>query len=172
MSGAGATGASGRTALVVIVAFAGLLVTVGVVVLTGSSDDSDATSAAAPGACIKAWNEDEAAVGTGYHVAGFHGYTRAWVLYLDEGGDEATAEDGECAVVFPSDQLDAEPEFAVTIKTSDGWLPLYASRNSPVSREHFGGRSPVGAARIAELQRDALSAANAALLPDGSLSQP
>jgi hypothetical protein len=170
VTGPGATGASRRTALAVIVGLAGLLTTVTAVVLAGSSDEPEA--AAAPAECLDAWNGDEGAMGVGAHVASSHGYTSAWVLYLDETGDEASASDGECAVVFPAAELDPEPEFAVTLNTTDGWLPLYASPRVPASRKHFEGESPVSRARIAELQSDAISATNASVLPDGTLSAP
>jgi hypothetical protein len=166
------TGGSRARLVAACVGLALLSAIVLAVVFTSSSSEDNGSGAEAPGECLDAWNGDEVAVGTGSHSAGVHGYESAWVLYMSEEGEPASAEDGACAVVFASPTLDVEPEFAVTIETEKGWLPLYASRNVPAARRYFGGQSPVSRARIGELQEEALTATNAALLPDGTLATP
>jgi hypothetical protein len=142
------------------------------IVVASSSSENGGGGEPAPAECLDAWNGDEGAVGTGSHAAAVHGYDSARVLYMTEEGEPASAEGGACAVVLASPTPDVEPEFAVTIETEKGWLPLYASRNVPAARRYFGGRSPVSRDRIGELQSEAMGAINATLLPDGTLATP
>jgi hypothetical protein len=120
------------------------------------SSDEESASAAAPGECIDSWNRDEAALGIGSHVVSLHGYTSAWVLQLGEDLERNPTEGGRCAVVFPASQLDPEPEFAATVEEGRSWKPLSGAGASE--------------AELGELQREAMSATNATLLPDGTLS--
>jgi hypothetical protein len=137
-------------ALVVVLALVG-------VVLATRSSDGGSTAAEAPTRCVQSWNEDPDALGIGSHSAGLHGYARAWVVFLDDSGEPAGEDDGTCAVVFPSEQLDVEPEFAVTLETDEGWRSLALERPD------------VGEEQLAALQREGIELANADLLPDGSL---
>jgi hypothetical protein len=163
--------AGARARLVAAGVGVSLLAAIVIAVVVFSSGEGEGVEGA-PADCVESWNTGEGAATAGSHAASLHGATSAWVVYLSERGEKASAADGMCAVIFPSPQPDPEPEFGVTVETSEGWLPLFASRRAPVSREYFGGRSPVSLDRIGELQREAMSATNATLLPDGTLSQP
>jgi hypothetical protein len=132
-----------------------LALVVGGVFLLGGSGGDDA-AAAAPSRCVTAWNDDSLSRGTGSHAASAHGYTRAWVVYLDEEFEPSSADAGSCVVVFPAQRPDPEPYFAATILDGKRWRPL--SRASEISDERLG-----------ELQREAISFGNAQLLTDGSL---
>ena len=149
-----AGGSAGRR-LALAVALVMLLVVVGVVVLAGSGG-GDAI-AKAPTECLKSWNADSGARGTGGHAAASHGYGEAWVLYLGEDLEPNPEDGGSCTVVFPSPQPDPEPQFAGAVLVGKRWRPL--NRATEISTEQIG-----------ELQHQALSAANANLFPDGSIA--
>jgi hypothetical protein len=141
----------------VVLALALFSLTVGVVVVAGSlgGEPNDETT---PAECVQAWNRDEVALGTGAHGAGLHGYTRAWVLHLDEDA-QPDPESGRCAVVFAAPRPDPEIQFGATILVGGRWQPL--SERPGISPEVVG-----------QLQRAGLENSNATLLPDGSLAQP
>ena len=144
-------------ALIAIGALAGFGVLIaGILVLGGASDDPHA--AAAPAECVELWNGDEQALSTGAHNASAHGYSRVRVAYADASATELSdspVEGGGCIVIFAAQALDPEPEAAAEIHLEGGWTPL-STRAEPD--------------RLAELQSDALSSANAGLSADGRVT--
>jgi hypothetical protein len=143
-------------ALIAIGAFAAFGILIGVIVLAGGGDGSDV--AAAPEECVEAWNGDPHAVSTGVHNFDSHGYASVQVAYANEDGTEVAStpvEGGGCVVVFAAQALDPEPVAAAEINLAQRWLPL--SQGADLDR-------------LAELQREATSAANAQLSEDGRLT--
>lgn len=130
---------------------------VAIVVLAGG-DESPAAAAPPPG-CIEEWNGDRAAQAYGAHNFAGHGYSQAHVLLLDPTAEAAASaeEGGRCAVVFPAGSLDPEPIAAAQTFVNGRWVPLSSAG--------------VEEARLAELQADAVSAVNARLLADGTLTE-
>ncbi len=128
----------------------------GILVLGGGGDEPEVT--AAPAECVELWNADPRALSTGTHNAAAHGYSRAQVAYADGSAtelSESPVEGGGCIVVFPAQALDPEPEAAAEIHLDGSWTPM-------VTRAQLD--------RLAELQSDALGAANAELGTDGRLT--
>jgi hypothetical protein len=148
--------AAKRARLIAVGVAVALLSAIVVAVVAFSSSGEDGGVGAAPAECIDSWNADESTLGIGSHVASLHGYTSAWVLRLGEDLERDPDSGGRCTVVFPASQLDPEPEFAATVQEGRSWEPL----------------SGLGAseAELGELQREAMTAANAAVLPDGTLT--
>jgi hypothetical protein len=144
-------------ALIAIGALAGFAALIGaILVLGGGSDDPDA--AAAPADCVELWNGDRQVLTTGIHNASAHGYSRVQVAYADGSATEisdAPVEGGGCIVVFAAQALDPEPQAAAEIHLEGAWTPMSTS---------------VELDRLAELQSDALGAANAELGTDGRLT--
>lgn len=137
------------------IAVAGLLllaVLVGVVL--AASGSSGRHIRAAPALCVSRWNEDPRALASGYHNFHSHRYAQAEVVRLGRSGNPSHR--GVCAVVFPSANLDPERFAAVKVYLRGQWKALSAT----------GGVSEV---RLAELQVEAVTGANAALRADGSL---
>jgi hypothetical protein len=114
---------------------------------------------AADTACIKAWNADEAALAYGRHNFTFHLYEGALVTHLDADGDEvdAGAPGALCAVIFPSEALDAEPFAAGQVLRGGNWMPI-----SSLDR--------VQLTRVAELQVLAAGQPNTTLDVEGALA--
>jgi hypothetical protein len=132
-----------------------LALVLGGVLLLGASG-SDDPSAEAAERCVAAWNRDAFSRGSGSHAASVHGYSRAWVVYLDDEFEPGAEKAGSCAVVFPAARPDPEPYFAAAILVDGRWRPL--SRVTEISDE-----------RLADLQREAISFGNTQLLPNGTL---
>lgn len=128
---------------------------IGVVVLSGSSESSPPTPP--PSGCLARWNEDPASLRYGRHNYIGHRYTSAQVRRLSVSGEDPRSGEGNCAVVFPAPTLDSEPFFAGQLATGDRWTPIAKLPTIPD-------------VRLAELQVEAQSAANASLHPDGTLS--
>jgi hypothetical protein len=149
--------AAKRARLIAVGVAVALLSAIVIAVVAFSPSGEDGGVGAAPADCIASWNRDEAALGIGSHVASLHGYTSAWVLRLGEDLERNPAAGGRCAVVFPASQLDPEPEFAATVEEGRAWVSLSGSGASE--------------AELGELQREAMTATNAAVLPDGTLSR-
>ena len=155
------SGASSNTrarALIAIGALAGFGALIGgILVLGGTSDEPDA-AAAPPDECVELWNADQQALSTGVHNAAAHGYSRVQVAYSDESASELSespVEGGGCIVVFAAQALDPEPQAAAEINLDGGWSPMSTT---------------VEPGRLAELQSDALSEANASLGTDGRVT--
>jgi hypothetical protein len=130
-----------------------------VLVLTLSGGGEQATAAAAPPTCLKDWNRDDVALEAGRHNRAFHNYQEAQVGYLDptDGGEATIGEDpvdGLCTAVFPSAELDSEPEYAGFVLDGGRWASL---------------TEVIPAARVGLLQAVAQSGANAELTADGEL---
>jgi hypothetical protein len=127
------------------------------VVLVATGGEEAPPAEPAPTACLEAWNEDEQARSDGRHASGFHGYSRTQVAYLSREGEvlgPEPAPGADCAVVFASNGLDSEPEFAVRVRGKEYWGGISATVARP---------------RLAALQAAAFDGANAELQPDGRL---
>jgi hypothetical protein len=135
--------------------FAGLVV----IVLAATGGGADPPAAApAPEACLEQWNEDEDALADGRHASAFHGYSRTQVAYVSEEGevlDDRPAAGAGCAVIFASNGLDSEPEFAVRVRRDGTWGGLH---------------TVLDASRLAALQAGAFDGANAQVQQDGRLT--
>ena len=143
-------------ALIAIVALAGFGVLIAVILLTGGSEGRTFTEA--PAECVERWNDDPHAVSNGVHNFNSHGYASVQVAYASVDGSEVASTPvtgGGCVVVFAAQALDPEPVAAAEINLSERWVPL-----STKTVEE----------RLAELQSDAISAANARLSADGRLT--
>jgi hypothetical protein len=132
-----------------------LAAVVAVVLLAGGDDDLD--EAPLELACVQAWNDDEAALAYGRHNFNFHDYDAARVIRLSV--PAATQLGGErtpCAVIFPSETLDPEPEAAGMAFLDGTWITLSSVGFDDLKR--------------AELQAKAADAPNAAIDEQGRLS--
>jgi len=128
-----------------------------VVVSTSGGEEADPV-AAAPAACLQGWNRDAIAREAGRHNRTFHRYEEAQAGYLSpEGRIVADEGAGACAVVFPRDALDPEPEYAGFTLSGGRWVAMGES---------------VEPAQLAVLQATALTAANAELTAEGELVAP
>jgi hypothetical protein len=144
-------------ALIAIGALAAFGVLVALILVLGGGDD-EREVAAAPEECVELWNADEKALSTGAHNSLAHDYTRVQVAYADADGAELSPEPidgGGCIVVFAAQALDPEPVAAAEINLDGTWTPM-SERADP--------------GRLAELQSDALAAANAELAADGTVT--
>ena len=109
-------------------------------------------------ACVEDWNDDEAALAYGRHNFNFHDYEAVRVVHLEvPAGAEVGGERNPCAVLFPSETLDPEPEAAGMAFLGGTWITL-----SSVGFDEI---------RRAELQAEAADAPNAAIDRQGSLSE-
>jgi hypothetical protein len=109
-------------------------------------------------ACVQDWNGDEAALAYGRHNFNFHDYEAARVIHMSvPRGAELGGEQSPCAVIFPSETLDPEPEAAGMVFLGGAWTTL-----SSVGFDEI---------RRAELQAEAADAPNAAIDRQGKLSE-
>ena len=139
--------AAGAAALLVVIV-------IGALVLGGGDDE---TATPVPAECVSAWNGDDAATTYGRHNFNFHRYEGALVTYLTESAVEVgSAEEGLCAVIFPSQVLDAEPIAAGQVMQAGQWLPISTLPNVELTR-------------VGELQVTAAGAPNARLDERGEL---
>lgn len=135
-----------------IVAFSALLIgVVAVVAISQGSGSMESADEPAPKACVQAWNVGEEELAYARHNRTFHDYEQARVVRDETLGDEPG---GSCIVVFPSDVLDPEPEYAGQVLRGDDWRPLIEELES---------------ARVDELQGQALASPNVVLAEDGRL---
>jgi len=144
-------------ALIAIGALTALAILV-VAILAVGGGAAPSAAAAAPPECVEEWNSSRDALSTGVHNRVSHRYSRVQVAYASEDGATVAAEPipgGGCVVIFAAQALDPEPASAAEIKIDDRWVPM-------------SGR--VGLGRLAQLQSDALGAANALLGSDGRVS--
>jgi len=157
-------GTSQRTRLAIVGAATLLLAAiVGIVVLTGSSDEP---AGPPTGTCFEAWNQDPLApIEDGQHAYTSHGYRETLVTRVDRSGqiiespdDDAAPDDPDarCAVIFASPQVDTEPDFGVRVFDQGRWTGLALSDELPLDE-------------ITELQADAVTDSNALLLAGGTL---
>jgi hypothetical protein len=139
-------------------ALGGFAVLIGIVLLATGGGDEPPPAEPAPTACIEKWNSDEAAVSDGRHASGFHGYSRTQVAYLSAAGDlvgPSPAAGADCAVIFASNGLDSEPDYAVRALREGSW---------------GGVDTTVNLDRLGDLQAGAFDGANATLDAGGKLS--
>jgi hypothetical protein len=150
-AGAGARRRLAAAALVAAL-FGGLILAV-LLARSGSG------AGAAPAECVESWNRLDAATSIGRHSYTGHGYRQTQVRFLSDRGAEVSedAPEARCAVVFPAETLDPEPNAAAYVRRG-GWVSL--------------GELGVDTDRLAELQREAVTGSNAGLRPDGTLSGP
>jgi hypothetical protein len=136
-----------------------LFATVAVVALSSGGDGDDDDAVALDPACLDAWNDDPGALSIGRHNFTFHEYETAQVTHLTvpEGG-RLGGDETPCAVIFPAEALDPEPEAAAVAFLGGSWIAL---SNFPAFDE----------VRLAELQGRALADTNAVLDADGRLSE-
>lgn len=155
---------SGRTARVAIAG--AILVAGGLAIVfalrSGSSEDPSSEEPGTPsGECIDHWNENPLAIRVGRHsYGGQHEYRSVQVLAGTQrsAGDQANPASYSCTVVFPRPTPDPEPEAAVQVFIKPTWTSMF-------------GRPGVRPEDLSELQREAVSGANARLNPDGSIAR-
>jgi hypothetical protein len=138
-------------------ALAGFGALTAIVLIASGGGDDVPPAEPAPQACLDAWNEDEDALADGRHASGFHGYSRTQVAYISQQGDllgPDRAPGAECAVIFASNGLDSEPDFAVRTLQEGSWN---------------GINTRVDPSVLAGLQAGAFSGANATLQQAGEL---
>jgi hypothetical protein len=129
-----------------------------VVLVLGGGDDTPQAIAAAPAACLRAWNGDPGATAYGRHNFNYHDYDGALVTYLTpKGAVVDDADSGKCAVVFPSRVLDPEPFAAGQVLDHSRWVPISSLPG-------------IQLAQVAELQVDAAKAPNTVLDTTGKLT--
>ena len=143
-------------ALIAIGAMVGLAILIGVIVLTGGSDEREFDEA--PAECVDSWNADEEATRRGVHNYLAHNYTSVQVAYSDVEATEVSSTPitgGGCVVIFAAQALDPEPYAAAEINLSGTWTAM--SNEAELNR-------------LGQLQSDALVDANAQLADDGSIA--
>jgi hypothetical protein len=138
-------------AAVVLAAIVGVVVALG-----GSGGEHRFTEP--PQRCLKAWNDDPAAVRLGRHQYTAHLYANVEVLTLSSDyAEPVSAEEpgAACAVIFAAEGLDPEVSAAASVHVAGIWesLSLY--------------REPE---ELASLQSEAQGAYNAHLGADGIIS--
>lgn len=140
-----------------IAAVAALLLAAVIGIVALSAGGASPTQAPPPAGCLERWNSDPRALVYGRHNYAEHLYVSAQVRLLStKGQQERRKRGGRCAVIFGAPGLDPEP-FAAGKRYSDHrWAPLSKLPGIPD-------------VRLAELQVEALSAANVGLRPDGTL---
>ena len=145
---------------IAIAAVAGLVLVVAIVAVAAGSGggNSGRADVAAPNRCVDAWNADQAARAYGRHNFSYHLYQGALVTYLDRQGNEVgAADEGVCAVIFPSRALDPEPFAAGQVLVADEWSPISAMEGMQLPR-------------VAELQAIAAGSPNTTLDAEGALT--
>jgi hypothetical protein len=150
-------GRGSRQRITIAIAAGVLVAIVAVVAIVGGGDGEERVAPPLPAECVRAWNDDQPALAYGRHNFNFHLYRGALVVYLDRDAVETSAEAGSCAVVFPSEVLDAEPIAAGQILNGKRWDPLSSLEGVDLNR-------------VAELQVAAAAAPNAELDTAGQLS--
>lgn len=134
-----------------------IAIVVVVAVASGGGSDSREPVAADP-ECIEAWNDDPSARAYGRHNFSFHLYKGALVTFLDDAGEEVGPDEGGmCAVVFPSEVLDAEPFAAGQVLEGKRWSAI-------------SDLDEVALTRVAELQVLAAGSPNTTLDIQGVLA--
>ena len=143
---------------VLFAAGAGVVLAAAIVVVALSGGDDGPTAAPLDAACVENWNDDEAALAYGRHNFNFHRYEAARVVHLEiPAGAELGGERNPCAVVFPSETLDPEPEAAGMAYLGGTWITLSSVGFDDIKR--------------AELQAEAAASPNAAIDGRGRLSE-
>lgn len=131
---------------------------VAVVAIAGESGEQERAERPLPDECVRAWNGDQSALAYGRHNFNFHLYRGALVVFLDrEATETSEQEGGSCAVIFPSQVLDAEPVAAGQILDGGRWDPISSLEGVELTR-------------VAELQVTAAGEPNATLDTSGRLS--
>jgi hypothetical protein len=143
---------------VLFAAGAGVALAAAVAIVALSGGDDGPETAPLDAACVAGWNDDEAALAYGRHNFNFHDYEAARVVHLEvPAGAELGGERNPCAVVFPSETLDPEPEAAGMAFLGGTWITLSSVGFDDIKR--------------AELQAEAAVAPNAAIDRQGRLSE-
>ena len=129
-----------------------------VVVVALSGGDRGTKAADLDLACVQDWNDDEAALAYGRHNFNFHDYEAARVIHINvPAGTQFGGDTNPCAVIFPSETLDPEPEAAGMTFLGGTWMTLSSVGFDDIER--------------AELQAEAAAAPNAAIDTQGRLSE-
>jgi hypothetical protein len=143
---------------VLFAAAAGAVLAAVVAVVALAGGDSGPEEEPLELACVEAWNDDEAALAYGRHNFNFHDYEAARVIRLSvPGAARLGGEETPCAVIFPSETLDPEPEAAGMAFVGRAWTVLSSLGFDEIRR--------------AELQAEAAAAPNAAIDRQGRLSE-
>jgi hypothetical protein len=133
-----------------------LAAVVAIVALSGGDGSTEAADL--DPACVKDWNDDEAALAYGRHNFNFHDYEAARVIHLSvPAGAQFGGDQTPCSVIFPSETLDPEPEAAGMTFLGGTWMTLSSVGFDDIKR--------------AELQAEAAAAPNAAIDAQGRLSE-
>jgi|GEM_PF-3350008 hypothetical protein len=130
-------------------------VLVAVVALGGEDEPGVPQLSAELEECRQLWNNDEGALGMARHLLIHH--SDASLLFLIDVQDDGrkVEEGGDCAVVFPS--AETQPEYALNVWNGEYWRSV----------AYFG---EVSKKRVKELQREADTAPNVRIEPDGRLT--
>jgi hypothetical protein len=152
-----AEGPSPRLRLIVAGALAvGTAVLVLAISLAGSGEDGPDQPAEVE--CVDDWNSNPQAVAFGSHLYGVHGYTDVQVMRLTRDGEPPAANQrGRCAMAFASGTPDPEPEAAAQVFDGTTWQAVSSLPNGTPER-------------LAALQAEAVSDANATLGADGKIA--
>jgi hypothetical protein len=143
---------------VLFAAAAGAVLAAVVVVVVLVGGDEGPEPADLDVACVQSWNEDEAALAYGRHNFNFHHYEAARVIHLNvPAGAQLGGDEMPCSVVFPSEVLDPEPQYAGMALLGGTWSAL-----SSVGFDDI---------KLAELQAEAAAAPNAAIDRQGRLRE-
>jgi hypothetical protein len=143
---------------VLFAAAAGAVLAAVVAVVALAGGDSGPEEEPLELACVEAWNDDEAALAYGRHNFNFHHYETARVIHLNvPAGAQLGGDEMPCSVVFPSEVLDPEPQYAGMALLGGTWTAL-----SSVGFDEI---------KLAELQAEAAVAPNAAIDRQGRLRE-
>ena len=130
---------------------------VAAVAIAGGSGQEESAERPLPDKCVLAWNGDQSARSYGRHNFKSHRYRGALVVFLDREATETSEQEGSCAVIFPSEVLDAEPLAAGQVLDGRRWTPISFLEGVELTR-------------VAELQVTAAAGPNARLDSAGMLS--
>ena len=112
--------------------------------LLGSERGTTAAGPPAPADCVATWNANGAQFGKHLATDPMHRYEEAQVTRIGE----------DCAVIFPSQTLDPEPDAGARIHGAGGWRGL----NEQLQLDE-----------VLALQQQAAGRVNADLTPEGTL---
>lgn len=119
-----------KTKLAVLAGALALFCVLIAVVALGGEDEGGGELADVPEECLPLWNDDEGARGMARHTL-IHHNEQALVFLIDDDGDKVE-EGGDCAVVFPSGETEAE--YALNVWTGKRWRSVAYFGEVPVKR--------------------------------------
>lgn len=123
-------GVQGMQRLAVLTGALALFAVLIAVVAVGGGEQEPELAAEVPEECLPLWNDDEGARGMARHTL-IHHNDAALAFLIDDDGNEVE-EGGDCAVVFPS--AETEAEFALNVWTGKRWRSVAYFGEVPVKR--------------------------------------